>query len=119
LAVLSERDAIATRHLEELAGEEPTAGGAPEPEIKPEIEPEIEPAAATGALVPAAGGGGSAHAERELESMEKLMEKMAFLREKGSTLSDEERRAQATRAALEMAKLMGEDDEGEEDDEDD
>jgi hypothetical protein len=51
--------------------------------------------------------------------MEKLMEKMAFLREKGSTLSDEERRAQATRAALEMAKLMGEDDEGEEDDEDD
>jgi hypothetical protein len=115
LAVLSERDAIATRHLEELAGEEPMAGGAPEPEI----EPEIEPAAATGALVPAGGGGGSAHAERELESMEKLMEKMAFLREKGSTLSDEERRAQATRAALEMAKLMGEDDEGEEDDEDD
>ena len=109
-AVLSERDAIATRHLEELAGEEPTAGGAPEPEH----EPEPEPASAT-----ASGGGGSAHAERELESMEKLMEKMAFLREKGSTLSDEERRAQATRTALEMAKLMGEDDEGEDDDEDD
>ena len=41
--------------------------------------------------------------------MEKLMATMSHLREKGDALDPEERRERASRAALEMAALLGDD----------
>ena len=48
--------------------------------------------------------------------MEQLIEQMTFLRERGDTLSHEDRRARAARAATDMAAMFG-DLEGPEDDE--
>ena len=40
--------------------------------------------------------------------MEQLIEQMAFLRERGDTLSHEARRERAAGAAMEMARMFGE-----------
>ena len=93
--------------------------------------PDPQPAAAGGGAkatsaheaANAGGGGGGgddeAYTEREAESVEQLLEKIAFLRDKGGTLSDDARREQATSAALAMAKLFGEEEGDDDDDEGD
>ena len=48
--------------------------------------------------------------EQEADAMEKLIEQMTFLRERGETLSPEARRERAAQAAMEMAKICGDDD---------
>ena len=47
--------------------------------------------------------------EKEHEEVEKLIEQMAFLRERGDTLSCEARRERAAQAATQLASMFGED----------
>ena len=54
--------------------------------------------------------------EEEHEVMEQLLERMVALRDRGGTLTPEERRRKAEQAALELSKMLGEDDGEEEDD---
>ena len=53
--------------------------------------------------------------EAESEAMEKLMEEMARLRDGAVGLSAEERRERAAKAAMTMAEMFGDDDDGEDD----
>ena len=57
----------------------------------------------------AAGGVRLTAEEEQHERLEKLMATMSHLREKGDALDPEERRERASRAALEMASLLGDD----------
>ena len=62
------------------------------------------------------GGDGETMSAEEVahDGFEKLLERMAYLRDRGGELDPEERREQATRTALEMARLLGEDGDGDE-----
>ena len=58
--------------------------------------------------------------EREYERVEQLIEQMSFLRERGDSLSHEARRERAATAAMEMARMFGDElggEMGEEDEE--
>ena len=54
--------------------------------------------------------------EEEHEVMEQLLERMVALRDRGGALPPEERRRAAEKAALELSKMLGEDEGEEEDD---
>ena len=61
-------------------------------------------------------GKGETFSEREDERLDRLFEKMAFLKDKGGTLSREDRRDQAEGAAMELARMIGGDVDEEDDD---
>jgi len=138
---LAQRDAQAEAYLEQLAGEPDDACYEALREHAPGAARRYEELA--GVTVTAEGGGNAAALERkaegvvsepdkkaaaaaaeeeeggeeQAESMEKLLEQMAFLRDKGGTLSDSARREQATSAALAMARMMGDDEDESSDEE--
>ena len=62
---------------------------------------------AMGGVKPAGDDDGALADEKEQEAMERLIGQMAFLRERGETLSPEARRERAAAAATEMARLFG------------